>query len=170
MTSLKRKRRDSRIKQDEQSRTNKIQKKNIVIISICILFLSVFGKLFGEVINKVSGSNPNISKGAKLRKPKKRTTWAKENDRISDRMFYRLFRMHKPCFNALCSRIERAVGEKTFKSERYIENLQKLGNSTQESRMYHAHCKLTGNYIPGEVKLAITLRLLAGASYFDMFL
>jgi hypothetical protein len=36
--------------------------------------------------------------------------------------------------------------------------------------MYKAHCATSGNYIPGEVKLGITLRLLAGASYLDMFL
>jgi hypothetical protein len=35
--------------------------------------------------------------------------------------------------------------------------------------MYKAHCATSGNYIPGEVKLGITLRLLAGASYLDIF-
>ena len=112
-------------------------------------------------MHKVSLVSANIFKAAKMREPRIRTTWAKENERITDRMFYRLFRMQRPCFNALCSRIECAVGEKTFKSERYIEQLQKLGISTPESSMYNAHCKTPGNYIPGEIKLAITLRPLA---------
>ena len=36
--------------------------------------------------------------------------------------------------------------------------------------MYKARCESSGNNIPGEVKLGITLRLLAGSSYLDMFL
>lgn len=125
---------------------------------------------FFGVMNKLSRIKSNVSDAAKSRVPKIRTTWAKENERITDRMFYRLFRMKRPCFNALCSKIERAIGEKSFRSERYIQKLAKDGNSTPESRMYYANLHSSGTYIPGKVQLAITLCLLAGASYLDMFL
>jgi miniconductance mechanosensitive channel len=60
---------------------------------------------------------------AKKRKPRLRTSWTKENARFSNRMFYRLFRMHRACFVHLCEKIERSVGEKEFKSEKYIAQL-----------------------------------------------
>ena len=91
-------------------------------------------------------------------------------NRISDRLFYRLFRMHRPCFKRLCRKIEHAVGEKEFKSENYINKLKKQGHSTREGSMLIAHTAKNGDYIPGEVKVAMTLRILAGASYLDMFL
>ena len=126
MTSRKRKSHNSRQNQDELSRQNKIQKKNIVIISVCILFLGVCGELFSAVMNKLSLLRLNVSKGAKLRKPKLRTTWAKENEQITDGMFYRLFRMQRPCFNALCSKIERAVGEKDLNQKDTLKNYKKM--------------------------------------------
>ena len=36
--------------------------------------------------------------------------------------------------------------------------------------MMAAHVKKNGPYIPGEIKVAMTLRILAGASYLDMYL
>ena len=85
-------------------------------------------------------------------------------------MFYRLFRMHRGCFNDLCNKIEKIVGAKNFKSEKYLGKLKEMGSSTKESCMYNSSVNYTGAYIPGEVQVAITLRLLAGASYLDMFL
>ena len=128
MTSQKRKRRDSRQNKDDLSRENKIQKKNVVILSVSLLFMCVCGEFFSAMMNKLSQVKSNASKSARKRLPGVRTTWAKENERITDRMFYRLFRMKRPCFNALCAKIERAIGENTFKSERYIENLKKKWN------------------------------------------
>ena len=107
---------------------------------------------------------------AKDRNPRPRPTWTEENKRISDKHFYRLFRMTRPCFNKLCARIENAVGEKEFKSETYIDGLKKAKHTSLESSMYHAALNGTGGYIPGEIKVAIALRILAGASYLDMFL
>lgn len=78
--------------------------------------------------------------------------------------------MERHCFNLLCKKIEKAVGKKKLKSEQYINNLKEQGTSTPESRMYVAHRATCGDYIPGEVKLAITLQILAGASYLDIFL
>ena len=55
------------------------------------------------------------------------------------------------------------VGEKEFKSESYIDAFLEGTNS-----MYDANCKTTGGYICGEVKLAVTLRLLAGGDALDL--
>ena len=68
--------------------------------------------------------------------------------------------MHRPCFNLLCNKIEKAVGKKKFKSEKYINDLKAKGHSTKESSMLLAAIETSGDYIPGEVKvLAMTLRI-----------
>ena len=107
---------------------------------------------------------------AKLRKPRPKKSWSEETSRHSDRMFYRLFRMSRPCFKKLCQRIERAVGPKEFKSEAYIQDLKRKKFSTPESRMYHANLKTSGEWLCGEWKVAMALRTLAGGSYLDMYL
>ena len=71
-----------------------------------------------------------------------------------------MFRMTKPCFNKLCTSIIDVVGEREFKSEQYLNN--------HISGFYIPHNVGSGGYISGEVKLAISLHLLAGASYLDV--
>ena len=71
------------------------------------------------------------------------------------------------CFQLLCQRIESDVGEDKFLSERYIKEVIKKQQS-RKRHIYNAHCETSGGYICGEVKVAITLRLLAGASYLDV--
>ena len=44
------------------------------------------------------------------------------------------------------------------------------GHLSKESSMMVAHIKKYGPYIPGEVKVVMTLRILVGASYLDMCL
>lgn len=80
------------------------------------------------------------------------------------------FRMSRPCFNLLCAKIEEVVGEKEFKSEAYLERLRSEGHSNKVASMYNNSINSSGGYIPGEVKVAMTIRILAGASYLDMFL
>ena len=36
--------------------------------------------------------------------------------------------------------------------------------------MFHAALHTTGEYIPGEIKVSLALRYLAGGSYLDLFL
>jgi hypothetical protein len=72
--------------------------------------------------------------------------------------------MTKECFAILCRRIIAAVGEKNFKSEQYIESMLK------STSIHAAHETTSGGYICGEVKLALTLRMLAGGSYLDLSL
>lgn len=99
-----------------------------------------------------------------------RKTWTALNSNLSDRLFFRLFRMTRSCFEELCNKIESAIGSKYFKSELYLEVLEKQGTVTPEGRMYNAIQYSSGRYIQGEIKVAIALRYLAGASYLDLFL
>jgi len=82
--------------------------------------------------------------------------------------------MSRECFDLLCTKIESNVGEGIFKSEAYLRKLQYTlapPNSTTEMQMRNlvkGHMASTGGIISGEVKLAITLRMLAGGSYLDL--
>ena len=141
----------------------------LVLVTLLLLFLGMGAEQYFSLLQEFDRSLSR-SNAAKRRKVRFRTTWEQEQRRLSSRMFYRLFRMEKDCFARLCSLIEEAVGERQFKSEKYITHLRTLGCSTPESRMYRAHLCGNGDYIPGEVKLALTVRILAGATYLDMFL
>ena len=78
--------------------------------------------------------------------------------------------MKRPCFNALRKNIEKAVGKNNFKSEAYLNELRSQGYMNKVARMYNNSIGTNGEYIPGKVKVAMTLRILAGASYLDTFL
>ena len=96
-----------------------------------------------------------------------RRNWNSFKQSISKKHFTRMFRMPIECFDSLCNVITDNVGPKNFCSEDYIKYHLKCKES-QIAIMYHAHTKTAGGYICGEVKLAITLRLLAGSSYLDL--
>ena len=107
------------------------------------------------------------SEAAKRRKQKIRIKFSTFVKSISSRHFRRMFRMPLECYHMLCKRIEDGIGEEKFLSEQYI--MEKLQNrSSPHGRMYEANCKTTGGYISGEVKVAIAIRILAGASYLDV--
>ena len=105
----------------------------------------------------------NKSIHALERRRKERIPWDVVNERISDRHFRRMFRMTRCCFSLLCQKIISRVGEKQFKSEAYINAFLK-----GKDPMYDANVQTTGGYVSGEVKLAITLRLLAGGDALDL--
>jgi hypothetical protein len=91
----------------------------------------------------------------------RRKSWAEfcsESDEIS---FRRMFRMSMASFNRLCDLISAQVGPEVFRSENYLSNNLPI-------HQLHAAHEAIGGYIPGEVKLAMMLRLLAGASYLDL--
>ena len=71
--------------------------------------------------------------------------------------------MTRPCFHLLCQQIISYTGESGFKSEAYIDAFLK-----DKCQMYKALCKTTAGYVSGEVKLAVTLRLLAGGDAYDL--
>ena len=109
------------------------------------------------------------SKNARRRKRRKRKSWKDFEASLNDRQFRRMFRMSRNCFKHLCNRIERNVGDHVFKSEEFLQQLKagRLGEEKQR-KMFHAHEKSTGGFISGEIKLALTIRLLAGGSYLDL--
>jgi len=75
-----------------------------------------------------------------------RRTWSDLSNAVPDRMFKRMFRMNKPSFERLCSKICDKVGEDEFKSEVHL-------SSRQNPRTYDATMS-AGGVIPGEIKVA----------------
>ena len=71
--------------------------------------------------------------------------------------------MDRNFFVLLCQRIIRSVGERQFKSEAYIDAFLK-----GKDRMYDTNVHTSGGYIAGEVKVAVTIRLLAGGDALDL--
>ena len=91
--------------------------------------------------------------------------------KVVDRQFKRYFRMSRECFDHLCDRIEQNAGQLTFKSEQYLYGLcPGTIEENKQNKMNSAHVKSAGGFISGEVKLALTLRLLTGCTYMDLVL
>jgi DDE superfamily endonuclease len=91
-----------------------------------------------------------------LPQEKRRPTWEAFSSRISSTHFRRMFRMTIEAFNALCKCICIKVGDDDFRSEEFLlEKEQGL-----EDRIVPL--------IPGEIKVAISIRMLAGGSYLDI--
>ena len=78
--------------------------------------------------------------------------------------------MSKHCFELLCDRIIDIIGEDEFKSERYINNIMNSPRLGSQDNIYFTHQGSTGGIISGEIKLALTMRMLGGGSYLDMAL
>ena len=132
--------------------------------------------LFSHIVNSyntqfiISSQRKNASSNRKYRK---RQEWSWFVHYMSHRVFRRYFRMSKDCFSTLCSRIETNVGEHQFRSEEYIDRLYDgdYGNSRSMilfTNLAHAARKSIGDFISGEVKLAMALRILAGGTYMDL--
>ena len=141
--------------------------ESLQMLSILLCFL--FSKY--HLDNKVSARSALLRAAALKRRKKTRFTWSQINERISDNHFRRMFRMNRDCFKLLCHKIISKIGESKFKSEEYISAF--LSNpfsplSSRASLIHYAHCHTTGGYISGEVKLGISLRLLAGGDALDL--
>ena len=106
---------------------------------------------------------------SKNRRFRKRQSWTSFQSKLTDTQFRRYFRMERGCFRSLCRKIEEAVGDSEFKSESYLRNLRTgaVPNSVKQ-KFDKIHQKTTGGFISGEIKVAMTLRLLAGGSYLDL--
>ena len=109
--------------------------------------------------NKMCGIRSEQSRN---RRKKVRVRWDDISQRMGDYQFRRMFRMTRECFSSLCHSIIGAIGESKFKSQHYIDAFLSSTN------IYNAHVLTTGGYISGEVKLAITIRLLAGGDALDL--
>jgi hypothetical protein len=89
---------------------------------------------------------------------KTRPTWTGFCNSVSDSHFRRQFRMTRNSFTNLCKILCTAVGESVFRPDNMIHT------ATNNSASLQAR----GGLIPGEVKTAIAIRLLAGGSYLDL--
>ena len=96
-----------------------------------------------------------------------RKSWDSFQQKLTKTQFRKYFRMEKECFKLLVSTVEGNIGVENFKSEAYIQSKEA---DSRYDEMYNAHKKSTGGIISGEIKLALTLRLLAGGSYMDLAL
>ena len=76
--------------------------------------------------------------------------------------------MDRDCFSKLCDRIEKVVGEEHFMSEEFLHALETSQVHKRCKCMQLSHKDSTGGFVCGEIRLAITLRLMAGASYLDL--
>ena len=97
---------------------------------------------------------------ASRRKYTQRVRWSVFQTYLSDSHFRRYFRMNRKCFQDLCLAIEKAIGEENFLSEQFLDSLQHAHINKKIKIMHKAHEESTGGFISGEIKLAITLRLL----------
>jgi hypothetical protein len=90
-----------------------------------------------------------------------RKTWNEYCESLDDTTFRRMFRMSKELFQRLCDKICNHVGEELFRPQSFLQS----GNyllQLMAANDYH------GGFISGELKLAITIRMLAGGSYLDL--
>ena len=136
---------------------------------ILTLVLYLYFKQFCQKKHDINYSKMRRN-GALKRRIKIRLTWSEVNARISDAHFRRMFRMSRPCFQLLCSKIIRSIGERSFKSQAYLDAFLSEENVIPSSlyNIYKAHEKTSGGFVSGEVKLAITIRMLAGGSALDL--
>jgi hypothetical protein len=88
---------------------------------------------------------------------KTRPTWTGLCNRVSDTHFRRQFRMNRNTFTKLCIAISTTVGENTFRPE------QTFLSTSNAASLFNR-----GGLIPGEIKTAISIRILAGGSYLDL--
>ena len=109
-----------------------------------------------------------ISDAAQKRTWKQRMNWSEFEGRLSDLQFSCMFHMSRDCFKHMCHRIESSAGEEEFKSEAFLELVKSEGRSTMRGQIYDIHKKYYGGLICGEIKLALTIRLMAGGSYLDL--
>ena len=132
-------------------------------------------------IRQIQNIQERKSIEAKNRTIRVRCNWENFKFSISRKHFTRLFRMSPHCFDLLCDLIKEKIGEDNFKSEAYIKNVLSMMNVEDQGinsgnrkkrkkscQIYNMNKKTSGGYVCGEVKVAITLRILAGASYLDV--
>ena len=95
-----------------------------------------------------------------------RSQWSYFLNKLSDNKFKRLFQMSKGCFKSLCEQIIEVVGIDEFKSEDYVQEL--YNSFPKPKNNMRGSFGRTHTLICGEIKLAITSRILARSSYLDL--
>ena len=86
---------------------------------------------------------------------KKRITWTAFASSLSDKHFRRMFRMDLSVFNNLCLLIINRVGDHVFRSEAHLDQ-----EVNREPKKLPPIC--------GEVKMAVSIQMMAGGSYLDL--
>jgi hypothetical protein len=103
----------------------------------------------------------------RLRKARVRREGRRFNQEIDDfteSRFRRYFRMPRVAFATFCATIIDAVGADVFKPESSFDPVEQEG----DRRRHGGAIDTCGGPMSGEVRVAIFLRLLAGASYLDL--
>lgn len=90
-----------------------------------------------------------------------------EIDDLTDARFRRYFRLTRPSFAKFCVAMIDTVGVEVFKPEGSFDPVQLPGGGVRPSTGGGA-INTCGGSMSGEVRVAIFLRLLAGASYLDL--
>jgi len=139
------------------------QLEDIVVLAYLLDDDAVFVSLCaaGMYYSSAIINDLSTERGSCSHRQKQRKTWNEYAEPIDDGSFRRMFRMTKSSFQKLCNIIENAVGEKKFKSQEYL-NTHRIAR-TDKAIDYH------GGRICGELKVAVTIRMLAGGSYLDLF-
>ena len=86
-------------------------------------------------------------------------TWAEFCSRITLQHFRRMFRMLKESFNRLCTKIIDCVGKERFHPESACDSSDNTSTTSNGKKTVT---------FPGEVKVAIGIRMLLGRSYLDI--
>ena len=106
-------------------------------------------------------NNNKESIGAQNRKYRKRVKWSEFIKDMTKHYFQRMFRIPQECFDSLFLDIEKSVGRSNFINESYLE-------TCPMKTIQKAHLRSNGGLISGEVKLAMTIRILSGGSFHDI--
>jgi hypothetical protein len=154
-----------------------ISHQNIInmtaIAGLSILNTQYFTSVADTVIERIVAPHLQWSRLNSITSQRRRTrvrkSWAAFSDWLTDRQFRRYFRMSKALFQQLVDEICAAVGAQEFKSEQYIQQRidENLLFPDYSNNIVKAHHDSTGGFVSGEIKLAITLRILGGATYLD---
>ena len=141
------------------------QSSSFTIKLLAILLSCLF--LWYHIYQEKHILNLILKESALCCRKEKRVKWSEINQHISNRHFRRMFCMDRELFKLLYRKIISHTGDRKFKSEEYIDAFLDIPYDVYNSReiiMHRVHAETSGGYICGEVKLAITLRLLAGGN------
>ena len=94
-----------------------------------------------------------------LPREKQVPTWAKFCGHITLHHFRRMFRMSKESFDRLCTKIIDSVGKERFHPESARDSSDDMSTTSNDKKTVT---------FPGEVKVAIGIRMLLGRSYLDI--
>jgi DDE superfamily endonuclease len=127
----------------------------LVLVSIISVSISLFfneyescQQILYDIDSSIRRQDYNYSN------KKKRKIFSEIIDPIDKSLFHRMFRCHKVSFYRLVDKIKSRIDASVFKSEEWLI----------------IHNKKYSSAISGEVKIACTIRMLAGASYLDLLL